>query len=88
MDAAAEVLVQDAEREQQREAGRRRRGQQQQRQAGRAHEGDGGDMGCEGRVDGKYIGEMQHDRAWPARHENPALPLRERESGYDCARAF
>ena len=31
MGAAAEVLVQDAEREQQREAGRRRRGQQQQR---------------------------------------------------------
>jgi hypothetical protein len=27
-------------------------------EAGRAHEGDGGDMGCEG-GDGKYIGKMQ-----------------------------
>ena len=27
-------------------------------EAGRAHAGDGGDMGCEG-VDGKYIGKMQ-----------------------------
>ena len=33
-------------------------------------------------------GEMQKDRAWHARHENPAPLLRERESGYDCARAF
>ena len=49
-------------------------------EAGRAHEGDGGDMGCVG-VDGKYIGKMQHDRAWPARHESPALPFGERESG-------
>ena len=31
-------------------------------EAGRAHAGDGGDMGCEG-VDGKYIGEMQRGPA-------------------------
>jgi hypothetical protein len=29
-------------------------------------------------------GEMQKDRARHARHENPALPSRGRESGYDC----
>ena len=42
-------------------------------EAGRAHEGDGGDMGCEG----KYISKMQHDRAGHARHEGPVLPSRD-----------
>ena len=59
--------MQDAEREQQRDAGRRRRGRQQLR-GWASHEGDGGDMSCEGvdggdmsceGVDGKYIGKMQ-----------------------------
>ena len=49
--------MQDAEREQQRDAGRRRRGRQQLR-GWASHEGDGGDMSCEG-VDGKYIGKLQ-----------------------------
>ena len=42
-------------------------------EAGRAHEGDGGDMGCEG-VDGKYISKMQHDRAGPAMQGGSILP--------------
>ena len=41
-------------------------------EAGRAHEGDGGDMGCVG-VDGKYIGKQQ-DRSEHARQLSPALP--------------
>ena len=65
------------EREQQSEAGRRRRGQviagKSSSEAVRAHADDGGDMGCEG-VDGKYIGKMQHDRSEHARHDKPALP--------------
>ena len=72
------------EREQQSEAGRRRRGQviagKSSSEAVRAHADDGGDMGCEG-VDGKYIDKMQHDWAWPARHDGPVLPFGEREPG-------
>jgi len=43
-------------------------------EAGRAHEGDGGDMGCVG-VDGKYIGKLQQDRSEHAMQLSPALPL-------------
>ena len=72
------------EREQQSEAGRRRRGQviagKSSSEAVRANADDSGDMGCEG-VDGKYIDKMQHDWAWPARHDSPALPFGEREPG-------
>ena len=42
-------------------------------EAGRAHEGDGGDMGCVG-VDGKYIGKLQQDRSEHAMQLSPALP--------------
>ena len=65
--------MQDAEREQQRDAGRRRRGRQQLR-GWASHEGDGGDMSCEG-VDSKHIGKMQlgtstgrGTRGWRRRH--------------------
>ena len=74
MGATAEVLAQDAERE--REQRERRVGDgagSSGSEAGRAHEGDGGDMGCVG-VDGKYIGKLQQDRSEHAMQLSPALP--------------
>jgi len=36
----------------------------------------------------KNSGKLQHEhRAWPAKHDGPALPFGERESELDCARA-
>ena len=79
MGATAEVLAQDAERERAAERGgsatARAAGDgagSSSSEAGRAHEGDGGDMGCVG-VDGKYIGKQQ-DRSEHARQLSPALP--------------
>ena len=57
-------------------------------EAGRAHEGDGGDMGCVG-VDGKYFDKLQlctctgpSTRGMINRHCPQGC-----ESGIDCARA-
>ena len=41
-------------------------------EAGRAHVGDDSDM--ESLNNNNNNGEMQKDRAWPARHDGPVLP--------------
>jgi hypothetical protein len=72
---AGERGAAEREREQQSEAGRRRSRRRGRRRGRRARSLT-------------RSGNLQHDRAWPARHESPALPFGERESELDCARAF
>ena len=79
MGAAAEVLAQDAEREQQREAGA---GSATARTAAAARPDE-----CPKNHKQRQMAE-QGARRGSAMHEGPALPFGERESELDCARAL